>query len=75
MTNENKNIRIELLKIVFDKLLIGGLIVILGLWAQTLIEKYKAKEAFYAEISKVRVQKEWVQTYTVDNKAICITEV
>jgi hypothetical protein len=44
-------------KILFDRLLIGALLVAAGLWANYLLERYKQQEGFRTELNKTRVER------------------
>ncbi len=52
MDNELKK---DLLKILFDRFMIGVLLIFIGLFANYLIEKYKSQEGFRIELNKTRV--------------------
>src|ERR1044072_1772751 len=47
----------ELYKIVFEKFLIALILVIVGFFATRLVEEFKSKQSFHAELNKVRIQK------------------
>jgi len=47
----------EILKIILDKLLIGALLVIAGLFGNQFLENYKSNLALRNEISKIQAQK------------------
>ena len=42
---------------IIDKLIIGLIILIVGLFANKFIERYKAKQALYSELAKERIKK------------------
>jgi hypothetical protein len=57
MTEGAKAFRRDIIKLVLDKLLIGGVILGLGLLGSHWIEKFKNREAFVSELNKNRVEK------------------
>ena len=53
----NSKLKNDLVKIVIDKLLIGILILIAGLYGNSWLEKYKSTQSFNTDIRKIQVQK------------------
>ena len=51
----NEELKKDLLKILVDKLLIGLILVVAGVFANNLVEKYKSEEGFRTELNKTRV--------------------
>jgi hypothetical protein len=57
MAEEKCDLRQELIKIIVDKLLIGIILSIMGIWATNLVEALKSERSFKAELNKTRVEK------------------
>lgn len=55
MAGLDSSFKKEIFKIVLDKLLIGILLVVAGVFANYLVEKYKFEEGFRTELNKTRV--------------------
>jgi len=53
----NDEFKRDILKIVIDKLLIGILLLVAGVLANNLVEKYKLDEGFKTELNKTRVSR------------------
>jgi len=53
----DESLKKEVIKIIIEKILTALIILGVSFLANLFIEKYKAKEAFYTELSKIRVEK------------------
>jgi hypothetical protein len=65
----NQEFKNDIVKIVIDKLLIGILILIIGLYGNSLLEKYKSAQSFNTDISKIQAKKigeVWECLYTFE---------
>lgn len=74
MASADNRFKREIFKIILDKLLIGVLLVVVGVFANYIVEKYKFEEGFRTELNKTRVARigeVWVNLYiyeaSVDN--------
>lgn len=55
MASSDNQFKREIFKIILDKLLIGVLLVVAGVFANYIVEKYKFEEGFRTELNKTRV--------------------
>jgi hypothetical protein len=55
MADESKSLKNELIKIFVDKLLIGGIILLIAVLANDFADKMKSETAFSSELNKTRV--------------------
>lgn len=77
MADDKSSFKEDLIKILVDKLLVGLLLIIVGIWSTNLIERLKSERSFSAELAKIRAEKiaeVWEKVYLYEAASKAQTE-